>query len=150
MLTWPSSETIYHCRVETSAHCKWVSDKRSVQICIGAIRPYEKPNRAKITCILKSLPPSAPAKAGKRIYKTIQTTRGHDHVPNTALYGWVCDMFSKRLNLSHALIRQKSYRIAIMLNAWLHSTSYSSLKFSEAWMSKFYLRWKLRTVKSHS
>lgn len=109
----------------------------------------KRPNRATITRILQSPPPPPPATAGGRIEKTVRATKGQSHALEVALYQWVCDMFNKRINLSHAIIRQKAYRLQDTLNAQPQSSTTSSLKFSDGWVSNFKHRWKLRTVKSH-
>lgn len=109
----------------------------------------KRPNRATITRILKSPRFPPPATAGRRIEKTVRTTKGQSHALEVVLYQWVCDMFNKRINLSHAIIRQKAFRLQDKLNERLQSFTTSSLKFSEGRVSNFKRRWKLRTAKPH-
>lgn len=109
------------------------------------------PNRSTISRILKNPPPPTTTigQSRTRIDKRCRNRGGMHCDLERVLYQWVCDRFYDRVNLSHAMIRQKACRIQDLLNQRLSPASSVHLTFCEGWMSRFKSRWKLSTVRSY-
>lgn len=90
----------------------------------------KSPSRVTIIVIQIS-PPPLPDTAGRRAEKVFWYVKEQHHALGVAPYQYICDMFNKRVNLLHKMLRQKAHCLKDTLNARLQSSTTSSLKFSE-------------------
>lgn len=78
------------------------------------------------------------------VYRSV-SPRNIEH--DKAVYAWVCDMAHRKLAISGARIQAEAQRLAFLANEKLPDEQKIKLKFSDGWLGRFKLRWKLPTLR---
>lgn len=85
----------------------------------------------------------------RNISKKRRNKPGKNQALEQALFEWICEQQTRRININGEMVRQKAFKIQQLANEKIPAEHRISLQFSEGWLDKFKHRWNLRVFKSH-